>query len=219
MNPLPFTVRVKAAPPVVALAGDREVIAGKGLVALMVNAELPEVPPPGAGLDTVTWAVPAVAMSVAEMAACNCVALINEVVLGDPFQLTTEPLMNPLPFTVRVKAAVPAVALVGDSDVIVGTGFAPWTVMMPPVPETAAVVPSANAPKVLPIETGTDELLVADASVTVTTAATPLPIVLEFKPEAKHINDPLPALQLSVLPAVVRAEPEAMLTAATSPGE
>jgi len=41
----------------------------EGPALLTLNAELPEVPPPGAGVDTVTWAVPGVAISVAGMAA------------------------------------------------------------------------------------------------------------------------------------------------------
>jgi hypothetical protein len=76
MKPVPFTVRVKAAVPAVADDGDSEVMPGTGLAApLMVKLELPEVPPPGVGFNTVTWAVPALAMSAARMAACNCVAL------------------------------------------------------------------------------------------------------------------------------------------------
>ena len=63
-------------------------------------------------------------MSVAVMTACNCVALTNVVVRLDPFQFTTEPLMNSVPFTVRVKAEVPNVALAGDSEVMVGIGLA-----------------------------------------------------------------------------------------------
>ena len=89
----------------------------------MVNAALLEVPPPGAGLNTVTCAVPAVVMSAAVIAACNCVALTNVVVRFVPFQLTTDPLRNPVPFTVTVKAAVPAVALDGDSELTVGIGL------------------------------------------------------------------------------------------------
>ena len=51
-NPLPFTVRVNAAPPAVAVEGLRDVSVGAGL--LMAKAELPDVPPPGAGLKTAT---------------------------------------------------------------------------------------------------------------------------------------------------------------------
>ena len=53
-KPAPLTVRLSAAPRAVALAGDRLVIVGTGLDALMVRAEGADVPPPGLGLNTVT---------------------------------------------------------------------------------------------------------------------------------------------------------------------
>jgi hypothetical protein len=41
----------------------------------MLNVREPEVPPPGAGVKTVTWAVPTVAISLAEMKAFKEVGL------------------------------------------------------------------------------------------------------------------------------------------------
>ncbi len=111
-KPVPVRVNVKAAPPTVAEVGAREVRAGAE-AALIVNDRLPDVPPPGAGLVTVTVAVPAVAISAAVIAAVNCVALANVVVLAAPLNFTTEVDTNPVPLTVREKAAPPAVALVG----------------------------------------------------------------------------------------------------------
>jgi hypothetical protein len=74
MNPLPFTISVKPAPPAAAFDGDKLLIDGAGLLAwLMVKLDAPDVPPPGVGLTTVTWAVPAELMSEAVMLACNCV--------------------------------------------------------------------------------------------------------------------------------------------------
>ena len=74
-KPVPVTVRVKAAPPAVAEEGERVVMEGTGLFAgLMVKDLIPERPPPGVGLKTVTEAVPAVAMSVAGIAAVSWVA-------------------------------------------------------------------------------------------------------------------------------------------------
>jgi hypothetical protein len=58
---VPFTVSVNAAPPVVALAGDIEVIVGTGLFIGSVSA--PDVPPPGLGLVTVMFTVPEFAIS------------------------------------------------------------------------------------------------------------------------------------------------------------
>ena len=120
-KPEPFTVSVKAAPPAVALLGEIEPIAGTGL--LMVNVIAFDVPPPGGPFTTVTEAVPAVAMSAAEMEAVSIVLLEKVVARGDPFQFTTEVVTKPEPFTVSVKAAPPAVALLGEIELIAGTGF------------------------------------------------------------------------------------------------
>jgi hypothetical protein len=122
---VPFTVRVTAAPPAAALVGEIVVIVGVGLVAVMVNVKGSEVPPPGEGLVAVTAAVPAVAMAAAGIAAVNCVALTNVVVRATPAKFTTELATKFVPFTVRVKAAPVATALVGEVVVIVGVGLDP----------------------------------------------------------------------------------------------
>ena len=121
-KPVPVIVSVNAAPPTVAEAGAIEVSVGPE-TALIVNDRLPDVPPPGAGFVTVTVAVPAVAISAAVIAAVNCVALTNVVVLAAPLNFTTDVDTNPVPLTVRVKAAPPAVALVGEREVAVGAGL------------------------------------------------------------------------------------------------
>jgi hypothetical protein len=59
------------------------VIVGTGL--LIVKVWALEVPPPGAGVNTVTWAVPANAMSKAEIAAVNRVEETYVVVRFAPF--------------------------------------------------------------------------------------------------------------------------------------
>jgi hypothetical protein len=82
-----------------------------------------DVPPPGAGLLTVTLAVPAVAMSLAEIDAVRLVALFRVVVRFDPSQRTVEPETKLEPLTVRVKAELPATADSGLIPVIAGTGF------------------------------------------------------------------------------------------------
>ncbi len=71
LKPLPLTVSVKAASPARAPVGFMPVEAGTGL--LIVKVWALEVPPPGAGLNTVTAAVPAVTMSEADIAAVNWV--------------------------------------------------------------------------------------------------------------------------------------------------
>ena len=221
-KPLPFTVRVNAAVPPVADEGDRKVIAGTGLLPgeFTVKPALLEVPPPGDGLNTVTWAVPADVMSAALIAAWSCPPLIYVVDRFAPFQFTTDPLINPLPFTVSVKAAVPAVAKAGDNEVIDGTGLGachPRTVMLPPVAGIDAPVPSASACTAFATEIVTEGPLVAAASVTLTCATTPLLIVVEFTPNARHINDPFPGLHEIDLPALVSAVPATTLREATLP--
>ena len=64
---LPLTVSVKAAPAAAALLGASALSVGAGGSTMKVRAA--EVPPPGAGVTTVTWAVPAATMSLATIAA------------------------------------------------------------------------------------------------------------------------------------------------------
>ena len=71
MKFVPVAVRVNAAPPTTVLLGDSELSVGLGFGAVIVNVCPLEVPPPGVGLKTVTDAVPAVAMSLAVIAACT----------------------------------------------------------------------------------------------------------------------------------------------------
>jgi hypothetical protein len=49
----------------------------------------------------------------------------------------------------------------------------------------------------------------------VSVAATPLPIVFEFRPEARQIAEPLALPQVSVFPAAVKAAPAAKLSPLT----
>jgi hypothetical protein len=106
-KPLPVTVSVNPAAFAVAEAGLMLVVDGTGLLIVIVWAF--EVPPPGAALNTVTWAVPAVAMSDAGIATVNRVAETYVVVRLAPFHHTAEPLTKPVPLTVSVNAAPPAV--------------------------------------------------------------------------------------------------------------
>lgn len=83
----PFTVRVNPAPPAVAEAGMMLVRVGTGLFAVvMVKVAVPEVPPPGAGLDTVTPAVPAAETSEFRTSAVSRFAETYRVVRADPCQ-------------------------------------------------------------------------------------------------------------------------------------
>src|SRR5262245_19197076 len=124
---LPFTVSVKAAPPAGALLGVSVATAGTGLFAALIVkvAAGVDTPPPGAGLNTVTEAVPALAMSAAEICAVNCPPSTNVVVRFAPFHRTIEFPTKLLPFTVSVNPAPPAGALLGARVVTAGTGFGP----------------------------------------------------------------------------------------------
>jgi hypothetical protein len=82
-----------------------------------------DVPPPGAGVTTVTLAVPAVAMSAAPIVAVSWLVLTKLVVRATPFHCTVDVPMKLVPFTVSVKPAPPAVADEGLMLVVVGAGL------------------------------------------------------------------------------------------------
>ena len=80
-------------------------------------------PPPGAGLTTVTVAVPAPAMSAAVIDTVNWDEETKVVGRGELFQRISELLRKLLPLTVNVNAAPPAVAMEGLKLLIAGAGL------------------------------------------------------------------------------------------------
>jgi hypothetical protein len=89
-----------------------------------VKSAVFDLPSPGAGLTTVTDAVPAVAMFAAGTVAVNCEPLTNWVVSGLPFQFTTEPATKPVPFTVNANSGPPGGAASGTNGRLTrGNGF------------------------------------------------------------------------------------------------
>ena len=120
---VPLTVRVKAAPAAMADAGCNVVTAGTGFVPVTLNVRAFEVPPPGAGLVTVTLKSPAVLRALGRTTAMRKYALTNDVTWGWPPKLTTEPLTNPVPLTLRTSSPEPAAAVVGDIDRMAGSGL------------------------------------------------------------------------------------------------
>ena len=88
----------------------------------MLKANAPDVPPPGAGLKTVTFALPPVLISSAVMLAESCVLppLTNVVGRSVLFQRTTEFARKLAPVTIRVKALPPATLVLGARLVTVG---------------------------------------------------------------------------------------------------
>ena len=100
-------------------------IVGAGAI---VNDSDGDVPPPGAGVNTDTWAAPAAARSLAGMAAVNRDSLTYVVARSAAFQRTTEFVAKLPPLTVSMNAAPPAVPDVGESDDSVGVGASTVTV-------------------------------------------------------------------------------------------
>jgi hypothetical protein len=119
----PFTASMKAELPAKTLAGESgEVVTGTGFTQLNVKAG-EEVPPPGAGLVTVTWSVPTAVQSAAGTVACSWVALTYVVGRPLPFQFTVELCTKLLPFTVSMKPVPPHATLAGESEVVAGRGL------------------------------------------------------------------------------------------------
>jgi hypothetical protein len=118
---VPVRVSANVAVPPIAEVCESDASVGTGL--LIVKVIAPDVPPPGAGSETVTEAVPASAMSPAGTAAVKLVPLTTVVTSAAPFQLIVEPVTKLVPVAVSVKPAPPATANVGPSDPSVGTGL------------------------------------------------------------------------------------------------
>src|SRR6266850_8179408 len=118
---VPVTVRVNPEAPAWTRFGLSPVVAGTGFVIVKVCGL--DVPPPGAGLNTVTGRAPAVARSAVEIAAVSCVADPNVVGRSVPFHRTTEPDTKLVPVTVSVSPEPPTAAVAGLSAVVVGTGL------------------------------------------------------------------------------------------------
>ena len=81
-----------------------------------------KVVPPSGGLSTETSTVLDCAMSVAEMVATSSWLLTNVVTRNEPFQLTKESWWKSLPLTVNRNWLPPAVALLGEIEVMDGAG-------------------------------------------------------------------------------------------------
>ena len=111
-KPAPLTVSVNTGPPATTKVGLSELITGE-----MVKVALFEVAPLS---TTVTAAVPAVAIRVEPTVAVNCVAFQVNIFSALPFHCTAALESKPVPFTVSVKAAPPAFAELGLSEVMTG---------------------------------------------------------------------------------------------------
>jgi hypothetical protein len=111
---LPFTVSATGGPvraSTAALVGEielragagRDVPVGKAVTENGMEFEFVAGLPPETVMATAAAPVARNAVSAAEIAALSWVALTRVVGRGEPFQLTTSPLANPVPFTVRTN--------------------------------------------------------------------------------------------------------------------
>jgi hypothetical protein len=130
----PFTVSGTGGPVDVSTAafvGEMELIAGKGRFvpagggATENGREFEFVP--GVPAETVIATEPRNAVSAGVIDAMSCVELTKVVERGEPFQLTTSPFANPVPFTVSMspdwlqKGVLFAVVVDAESDVMTGS--------------------------------------------------------------------------------------------------
>ena len=115
------------------------------------------VPPPGAGVLTDTWAVPADATSDEVMGTVNCVGLTTVVDLALPFHLTVVEGRKFVPSTVRVKAGAFAFVEDGTKAEIVGTGLliVKDRALEVPPPGEGLLTATGSVPDVLRSEAGT----------------------------------------------------------------
>ncbi len=90
---------------------------------LIVKVRTPEAPPPGEGVKTLTEALPAEAISLADICACSCVLETKLVCRALPFHSIVEDETKPEPKTERGKAAPPAEAEDGFKELRTGEGL------------------------------------------------------------------------------------------------
>lgn len=118
---VPAIVKVKSAPPAVAVAGVKLVRLGVGL--LTVKFASGEVPPPGSGVKTVNFKTLAFSTSFAVKFAFNSLVETNVVGRSLPFTFTIEAVRKFVPVTVTTIAPPPATTALGANVNAPGTGL------------------------------------------------------------------------------------------------
>lgn len=146
MKPVPAMFRVNAASPAKTVAGFRLVNEGAGL--LMVNIASGESPPPGGGVFTESFKIAAVAKSATDNVVVSCVAEITFVARSAPLTFITELGRKPVPFTVKIVAALPTKTEFGVSVIEPGAGLliAKLRVLEVPPPGAGLTIVSAAVP-------------------------------------------------------------------------
>jgi hypothetical protein len=122
-KPEPWMRRGIPGQPAGALVADNEESTGRGLLVKgsMMNVLGLEFPPPGAGFDTLTCALPAAAKSLAKTGITSWDEL-SVAGRATPFHCTVEESKKPVPDTFKLIGAEPACAWVGARTLIVGSG-------------------------------------------------------------------------------------------------
>jgi len=138
---------VKSGPPSKTLGGEKELMTAVGFAASILKFIVAEASPFGPGFCTLTGVEPGIATSLAEMLAVSCMELTNVVVRLLPLHCTIAPEAKFEPFTVSVNAAPPAVALVGEIELIVGNGGGGGAAWPPPQPVIVEQRPSPSRVK------------------------------------------------------------------------
>jgi hypothetical protein len=157
-----------------------------------------EVPPLGAGLDTVTESLAAVATSVAGMAAVNAVELTNVVDTGLALKLTTELVLKFDPLTERVNAALPTATLVGEMLFKTGSGLLTVKVDGAEVPASGAGFVTVTGKEPAAAMSAAEIAAVRDVELTnVVGWGWPLKLItapeMKFEPLTDNVNAALPA--------------------------
>ena len=167
--PVTVTVTVPSARP---LVGVKLAIVGAGVVTVKVAPA--EVPPPGVGLVAVTAYVPTVATAEAGTRAVTCVAETRVVTRAVPLKVITVLLRKPVPFTVSVKPALPATAVLGTRPVIVGAVLGTITAKEAVLVAVPPGVVTAIGPLVAPV--GTVKVMVVAFTTVKPVMATPFSV-------------------------------------------
>src|SRR5882672_8107419 len=134
----PLAVSTTLPLPAATVAGLIPVSTGAG--PFTVSVWLPDVPPPGAGVNTVMLSVPACARSLASTVAVSDVLLPYVVARAVPFTCTTELAAKPLPVAVSTTLPLPAATVAGVMDVSTGADAVTVSVWGPDVPPPGAGV-------------------------------------------------------------------------------
>lgn len=178
-NPVPVAVSGVIGVPTGAIVGEIEVSTGTGL--LIVKLTELDAPPPGVGLVTIMGTTPAVANSLAAMVAV-IVDPPLETVPGwlTPLKLTVAPVAKFVPVMAKAGIACPTRALVGLTEVTVGTGLliVKLTELDVPPPGAGLVTTTGTAPAEVNSEAGIEAVIVVPPLETTPALAVPLKLTV-----------------------------------------